>query len=243
MKRIHPEKTRETLGLAPDIGNATVLMVEDNPDHAQLAQVALEKYGFSYIEVAGNMAEAFTMMLARQYEVLLVDHCLPDGYGIDLLDWVDDSCTVVMMTAQGSEKVAAEAFKRGVLDYVVKDALFREVLPEIVEQAMARNMAMKRAYIDESFQNDGNGKSAVVYTQTVPSLKGYVHTDHLKTTFSKIRRHLSEIRACLGVIRYNPEEPVTDSQLDFLESALDNCELLQDLLTHLAISTEKKPGL
>ena len=79
-----------------------MLMVEDNPDHAQLAQAALEKYGFSFIETAGNLAEAFKMMLLRRYAVLLVDYCLPDGYGIDLLDWVDDSCTVVMMTAQGS---------------------------------------------------------------------------------------------------------------------------------------------
>lgn len=220
----------------------TILMVEDNPDHVQLARTALEKHGFWLIDVATTMAEAFEMMRSHQYRVLLVDYCLPDGYGIDLLDWVDEDCTVVMMTAQGNEKVAAEAFRRGALDYVVKDSLFREVLPEIVEQAVVKNEAIKRAIKSSRIEPVIANNSAVVYSQMIPFLNGYLHTDHLKTSLAKIRRHLTEIRGCIHIVRYNPEEPVTENQCGFLESAMESCELVEDLLTRMVLGVEDKTG-
>lgn len=220
-------------GLTVDLGKTSILMVEDNYDHIQLVRMSLQKHGFWLIDVATSMAEAFGKMRARSYHVLLVDYCLPDGYGLDLLDWVDDNCTVVMMTAQGSEKVAAEAFKRGALDYIVKDTLFCDVLPDIVEQALAKNMAMSGATPDPRTCSPSPGRSATAYSQPPPLLEGYVHTGHLKGTLLKVRRHLAEIKGCVSVMRYNPDEPVSENQLGFLESALENCELLEELLAKL----------
>lgn len=242
MARKHADELPAELNWPLNIESAAVLMVEDNPDHVDLALSAMEAYGFMTIEVAGTMAKAFEMMKARNYQVLLVDYCLPDGYGIDLLDWVDDRCTVVMMTAQGNEKVAAEAFKRGVLDYVVKDSLFREILPEIVEQAMAKNEYIRRTASASKSEPNGNHKSAIAYSQIMPQLNGYVHIEHLKTNLAKLRRHLAEIRGCLRVVRYNPDEPVTENQLGFLESALDNCELLEDIVARLVLKIEDNSG-
>lgn len=240
MGRKHTDELPAELNWPLNIESATVLMVEDNPDHVDLALSAMETYGFMSIDVAGTMATAFEMMKAKTYQVLLVDYCLPDGYGIDLLDWVDDRCTVVMMTAQGNEKVAVEAFKRGVLDYVVKDSLFRETLPEIVEQAMAKNEYIRRTSSASQDDSLNNHKSAIAYSQSMPQLNGYIHVQHLRTSFAKLRRHLAEIRGCLRVVRYNPDEPVTENQLGFLESALDNCELLEDILTRMFLKIEDK---
>ena len=241
MNRQQPDNLRGSPESLASASTTTILMVEDNPDHAHLAQTALEKHGFWMIDVADTMAQAFRLMKSQTYQVLLVDYCLPDGYGIDLLDWVDDNCTVVMMTAQGSEKVAAEAFKRGALDYVVKDSLFREVLPEIVQQAIAKNEAIKKAIPAVGIETDFSRKSAIAYSQTIPLLKGYIHSEHLKTTLSKARRHLAEIRGCLRVVRYNPEEPPTETQVDFLESALEGCELIEELIVGIALNTEEEP--
>ncbi|UCE23447.1 MAG: response regulator [Candidatus Zixiibacteriota bacterium] len=243
MSRRQPDNLRGSPELLTDASTTTILMVEDNPDHAHLARTALEKYGFWMIDIANTMAQAFRLMKLRTYQVLLVDYCLPDGYGIDLLDWVDDNCTVVMMTAQGSEKVAADAFKRGALDYVVKDSLFREVLPEIVMQAMAKNEAIKKAIPASGIEPDPGRKSAIAYSQNIPLLNGYIHSDHLKSTIAKARRHLAEIRGCLRVVRYNPEEPPTETQVDFLESALEDCEVIEELIVGIALKTEEEPSL
>ena len=234
------QNIEDSIGTGINLDAITILMVEDNPDHELLAKTALERHGFWRIDVARSMAEAFERMRAREYTVLLVDYCLPDGYGLDLLDWVDEDCTVVMMTAQGNEKVAAEAFKRGALDYVVKDTLFREVLPELVSQAVSKNAAIRRSCTESEVDAGDVSRSAVAYSQTIPSLKGYIHTEHLKTALSKVRRHLAEISGCVHVVRYNPDEPVSDNQLGFLESALDNCELMRDLLSQLVRSIEEK---
>jgi response regulator of citrate/malate metabolism len=236
-----PDKPPGTLRLLPNLEAACILMVEDNPDHAHLARTALEDYGFWLIDSAGTMAEAFQMMRSHHYQVLLVDYCLPDGYGLDLLDWVDERCTVVMMTAQGSEKVATEAFKRGALDYVVKDSLFREVLPEIVEQAMAKNEAIKKASLKSDGESETSLKSAIASSSSLPLLNGYIHTDHLTSTLSKIRRHLAEVRSCLRIVRFNPEEPVTENQLGFLEAALESCEMLEKLVTGVVLGKKEKP--
>lgn len=220
-----------------DFHDTSILMVEDNPDHAMLARSALLRNRTWLIEIASTMGEAFEKMRHRSYEVLLVDYCLPDGYGLDLLDWVDEECAVVMMTAQGSEQVAVEAFRRGALDYVVKDALFREVLPEIVEQALAKNRAIRKMVLASGESGLMSLKSAIAYSPEILRVNGYLHTDHLRTIVSKFHRYIAEVRGCLRMIRFNPDEPVTDTQLAFLEAALDNCEQIEDLLAQLTTTS------
>jgi len=124
-------------------GPVSILIVEDNPDHATLARAALEESNSWSLDIAATITSAFKMISAKDYDVLLVDYRLPDGNGLDLLDWVKKDSVVIMMTGQGDEKVAVQAFKSGVFDYVVKDALFRTTLVDAVEQAITRLDALK----------------------------------------------------------------------------------------------------
>lgn len=238
MTEKHPPAEQPTLDGVESEQSIRILMVEDNPDHAILARKSLEKCSAWLIDEAANMSEAFEKMARQNYQVLLVDYCLPDGYGLDLLDWVDNGCAVVMMTGQGSERVAVEAFKRGALDYVVKDGLFREVLPEIVEQAIAKNEALKRERAS-SEKPQQPGRTAIAYSRDLPVLNGYLHTEHLRTLANKFRRHLTEIRGCIQIVCYNPEQPINENQQAFLEAALEYCEQLEDLVSRI---TSNLPG-
>jgi putative two-component system response regulator len=101
-----------------------VLLVEDDPDHALLAREAIEaaRAGAAVSHVRG-IAAAVDMCRHSAWSLVVVDHQLPDGSGLDLLDTiraVDPQLPVVMMTGSGSEHVAVEAFRRGATDYVVK---------------------------------------------------------------------------------------------------------------------------
>jgi len=133
-------------------GPISVLIVEDNPDHATLARVALEESNLGSLDIATTIASAFKMIFAKDYDVLLVDYRLPDGNGLDLLDWVKKDSAVIMMTGQGDERVAVQAFKSGVFDYVVKDVLFRTTLGDAVEQAIVRLEARKRKHTSPATQ-------------------------------------------------------------------------------------------
>jgi PAS domain S-box-containing protein len=117
-----------------------VLLVEDEPAHAELCRRGLESAAVS-LEIVGDLEAARAWLASRAADLVISDLRLPDGIALDLLD--GDRLALVVMTSQGDEQRAVEAMKRGALDYVVKSpAMFRE-LPALVERALraARNIA------------------------------------------------------------------------------------------------------
>lgn len=122
----------------------SLLIVEDNPDHLELVQAALDKHHNWKIDTADSLARAYDLIIHNYFDVVLVDYVLPDGRGIDLLDWVNKECAVVVMTSQGSEEIVVESFRRGAINYVVKDTLFGHNLLEAVEQAVNKESVKMR---------------------------------------------------------------------------------------------------
>jgi cyclic di-GMP phosphodiesterase len=114
----------------------TVLLVEDNPDHAELARRSLER-AVPDIAVAhaADAATAAELCRSSVWSLILLDNNLPDGIGIDLLARIRETAPhvpVVMLTAEGSETVIVEAFRRGASDYVVKRNGFARELADRV---------------------------------------------------------------------------------------------------------------
>ncbi len=63
-----------------------ILMVEDEPAHAELVSRAFEKHVERYdLAVAGSLKEARQYLSARSPDLVLTDLFLPDGMGSDLL--------------------------------------------------------------------------------------------------------------------------------------------------------------
>ena len=113
-----------------------ILIVEDNPDHATLAQVVLNQNGYQDIDVASSVSEAFIKINSKEYDILLVDYSLADGYGIKLVEWVSKSCSIIMMSGYEDGETAIESFLNEGVKYIIKDASFRYSLCEIIEKAI-----------------------------------------------------------------------------------------------------------
>lgn len=118
-----------------------VLLVEDEPAHAELVQRAFEASSRNFqFSVAESLAQARTYLEdTREPPALIIaDWLLPDGKGMDLLPSNQEQFhfPLVLMTSYGNEKVAVEAIKAGALDYVVKSEAVLADMPYIVERAL-----------------------------------------------------------------------------------------------------------
>jgi PAS domain S-box-containing protein len=118
-----------------------ILLVEDEPAHAELVQRAFEMSDRPVLlTVAGTLAEARTHLAvgAARLSLVIADWRLPDGESIELLTNTPErrDVPVVIMTSHGNERVAVEAMKAGALDYVVKSETILLDMPHIAGRAI-----------------------------------------------------------------------------------------------------------
>lgn len=123
----------------------SVLLVEDDASMAKLVRHLLEMDGYRQIRHVYTGEQA--ILAARDAEIVLLDHQLPDIRGIELLPRLlnrADPPAVIMVTGHGNESLAATALRQGAEDYITKDHALPELLPRILER-VRRNRALQRA--------------------------------------------------------------------------------------------------
>ena len=109
-----------------------ILLVEDNPNDAELTQRALKKSEIgARLAVARDGAEALEYLLSRRPKpkVIFLDLKLPKIDGIEVLRRVrqDDrtrSIPVIVLTSSQEERDIKECYSLGVNSYVVKPVEF-----------------------------------------------------------------------------------------------------------------------
>lgn len=117
-----------------------ILIVEDSPMHAELISEALRIWNPAVrISLVSGLSEAQAFLEREIPDLALIDLCLPDGRGTDLLspDREQSLFPAVMMTASGDEQSAVEAMKAGALDYLVKSGATLDELPRTVARALS----------------------------------------------------------------------------------------------------------
>jgi DNA-binding response OmpR family regulator len=101
-----------------------VLVVEDDPDIAQLVARYLEKAGFS-ADLAANGRDALTAIAARPPDVLVLDLMLPHVDGLEICRVVrgNDATAgipIIMLTARAEESDRIVGLEIGADDYLAK---------------------------------------------------------------------------------------------------------------------------
>jgi putative two-component system response regulator len=114
------------------VSGLSVLLVEDDDDHALLVTEVLERaLQGAVISRAASVARAAELTNGSSWSLAVVDHNLPDGRGMEVLDALRanyPTMPIVMLTGQGSEEMAIEAFRHGASDYVVKAGGYLDAL-------------------------------------------------------------------------------------------------------------------
>jgi two-component system response regulator PilR (NtrC family) len=99
-----------------------VLIVDDEADIRELLDLTMVRMGLR-ADCAGSVAEARRLLAENTYQLCLTDMRLPDGEGLELVHFINDSVSdlpVAVITAYGSTENAVSALKAGAFDYLAK---------------------------------------------------------------------------------------------------------------------------
>ncbi|MBN4078302.1 response regulator [Nitrospina gracilis] len=119
-------------------GPLKLLLIDDEIDRKTFKKYlnAFPEDRFSILEF--ETGEAGLEYCSRQKpDCMLLDYSLPDLNGLDFLSQLENtSFPILMLTGQGDEKIAVEAMKMGVQDYLVKDSLTPTYLMSAINNAI-----------------------------------------------------------------------------------------------------------
>ncbi len=117
----------------------SLLVVDDEPDLRTLYELTLLREGYD-IETAGTVEQAMLHLKDRTYSAVITDMRLPDGTGLDLLRWLEETGRrekAIVITAYGSAENAVKALQAGAYDYLTKPVDLRQ-FRAVISSALGR---------------------------------------------------------------------------------------------------------
>ena len=135
-----------------------ILIVEDDTTFAVMLQTWLSKKKFSVASVSG-IAAAKKTLIESSVDLVLCDLRLPDGDGIDLLEWVSNrnvNVPLIVMTSYAAIPSAVQAMKLGARDYISKPVNPEDLLQKINEVFNAGVRTGKQIPVSESVPEETN---------------------------------------------------------------------------------------
>jgi len=98
------------------------LVIDDEPDIRELLSMTLGRMNIE-TEVAPDVAGAKHKLGGRKFDICLTDMRLPDGDGLELVEWMQvnvPGVPVAVITAHGNVETAVQALKLGAFDFISK---------------------------------------------------------------------------------------------------------------------------
>jgi DNA-binding NtrC family response regulator len=154
----------------------SVLIVDDEKHTREGLQQALaESYD---VTVVANADEAFNLLDAQAFDVVLTDLRMPGKSGLKVIDKalaLPQRPAVLMMTAYGNIDTAVEAMKRGAVDFLTKPVNIErlEVLIQRALKTKTLEVEVKQLHerLDEKFSLEGIIGSSPKLTEVLDKMK------------------------------------------------------------------------
>ena len=122
-----------------------VLMLEDNPDDAELNTYHLRKAELkTEISYAVTREEFVALLKEKSFDIILSDFSLPQFDGIEAVKIAHEMCPdvpVIVVSGVIGEERAVDLMRVGAVDFVLKDNLVR--LPRVVNRALSEAELIK----------------------------------------------------------------------------------------------------
>lgn len=120
-----------------------ILIIEDNEDHFELINDALEKIEDTTIFslLVNTIAEGESQLLTNKFDICLCDLRLPDSTIKQTIEWLslgDFSTPIIILTSINSLPIAKNLLNQGIQDYIPKNEITPQLLYRTCKYAIER---------------------------------------------------------------------------------------------------------
>jgi PAS domain S-box-containing protein len=124
----------------------SILVAEEDPSFLEILRESLEESGGLYdVKHVSSGRDCLKMLQGERFDILLLDHGLPDGKGLDWLRRFNEmgiGIPTIFVTVKGDPQLSIEAMKEGVFDYINRSAECAKAFPFVVHRAVEGHSMM-----------------------------------------------------------------------------------------------------
>lgn len=187
-----------------------VLVVDDHRMFAtSLASALQSEPDLVVVGQATSLAEAQALMAAVAPDVVLLDHRLPDGDGVDAiprLRGLRPSARIVMLTASTADRVLVAAMEAGAAGFIAKTQRLEDVVAGVRAAASGESVVSARLLtrlLPRLQRQGGSGTALTEREREILDLlaRGLPNADiadHLTISVHTVRNHVANLSAKLG---------------------------------------------
>jgi signal transduction histidine kinase len=223
-----------------------VLIVEDDPGDARLAEVTLSQSSHLVFEteITDCLSLAMERLCGGSFDVVLLDMGLPDSQGLDTLSRVhneNQEIPIVVLTGFDDEEMGVQAMQAGAQDYLAKGQDVNRSLIRCIRYAIERKKAETQI---KTYTQELAERNKQLNLQTQKALEASrLKSEFLANMSHEIRTPLNAIMGFAQLLKDDSENPLTDSQREFLGYVLSGGEnllnIINDILDLSRVEAEK----
>ncbi len=133
------------------ISSLAILIVDDSSTdfYTYTRYLREDRQRFYQIVEAETLDDGLALWRSQNFHLIIIDINLPDGSGLELLEEINTTNQlsrppVIMMTGQGSERLAVQAMKLGASDYLVKEDITPSLLLRTITNVLNNSCLTKK---------------------------------------------------------------------------------------------------
>lgn len=216
-----------------------ILIVEDDMVYAQLlSRFARQCFRSVVVDICHRAGDAYEQCLTRHFDILLVDHTLPDFSGSELLHKLQSvtdrlSAPAIILTADGGSLAAAEALRANAYDFLPKRLVTKDSLNRSISNAIAKH-SLQQSVVERT----------IALEQANVSLKksSLEIRNFYQTVSHEVKTPLAANREFVSLVRDGVLGSVNDQQIEVLDHALASCDQISGHFNDLVEMTRLDAG-
>ena len=196
-------------------GSVAILILDDERfDRHRLARLCSGLEMQTAVTYATCLLQLDDCLSRTAFNLIFIDHNLPDGTGIDALSAIrlsprNCNSAVIMVTGQGQDDTALAAIKGGCSDYITKDELNAASFSRSVTNALQKSVLSRQIATQTFRRSEVEAVLASFATECARDIK---------PTVSRMMRQLRDVRDAPG---------------DGRDNLAGRCETLEESCMHL----------